>query len=165
MRRWKLSKKDRKRLIETILSKWPNAPISNNDDIEVVSDKREGVEELYLINGKPAFVKIGDKLVPLLNYLLEAGVEWLPRIIVDEGAVRPITRGANLLRPGIVAFEGDFRRGDIVVILEPLKRIPIAVHEAVVDRGEAESMEKGVVAKKLHYMGDRLWKYARKLGS
>ncbi len=163
VRRWRLSKRDRKKLLEEVKSLWPDAPLDEDADIEVVSDKKEGIQELYIVNGKPAFVRIGDKLVPLINYLLEVGTEWIPRIVVDEGAVRPITRGANLLRPGIVRVEGSFARGNIVVILEPLKAIPIAVHEALVSREELESMEKGVVAKRLHYMGDRYWKYARSL--
>ncbi len=163
MRRWKLSKKDRKRLVEEILEKWPQAPVDREATIEIVSDRKEGIEELYIINGKPAFIRVGEKLVPLITYLLEKGTDWLPRIVVDEGAVKPITRGANLLRPGILSFESDFSKGEIIVILEPLKRIPIAVHEALVDRSEAERMEKGVVSKRLHYMGDRIWKYVRRL--
>ncbi len=163
MRRWRLSKRDKRRLFEEIRSKWPNAPLTGDEDVEVVSDRKSGIEELYIIEGRPAFARISGKLIPLINYLLDVGTGWLPRIIVDEGAVRPITRGANLMRPGIVSVEGDFEKGDIVVILEPLKKIPIAVHEALVSKVELESMEKGVVSKRLHYMGDRLWEYARKL--
>ena len=163
MRRWRLSKRDRRRLLEEIRSAWPDAPITGNEDVEVISDRKSGIEELYIFNGRPAFVRISGKLIPLINYLLEVGAEWLPRIIVDEGAVRPITRGANLMRPGIVSVEGSFKPGDIVVILEPLKKIPIAVHEAVVSSEDIPGMERGVVSKRLHYMGDRLWEYARKL--
>ncbi|AEM38088.1 PUA domain containing protein [Pyrolobus fumarii 1A] len=161
MRRWKLSKRDRRKLLEEIKSRWPEVPLSSEPDVEVISDKKEGIEELYIIDGKPAFARIENKLIPLISYLLDVGVDWLPRIIVDEGAVRPLTRGANLMRPGIVSVEGEFNRGDIVVILEPVKRIPIAVHEALVDSSEVANMERGVVSKRLHYMGDRLWKYAR----
>ncbi len=161
MRRWRLSKRDKRRLLSEIRGAWPDAPVSDDSDVEVISDKKEGVEELYLIDGKPAFARVEGRLVPLLNYLLEVGASWLPRIVVDEGAVKPITRGANLMRPGIVRWEGMFRKGDIVVILEPLKSIPIAVHEALVSSEELEQMEKGVVSRRLHYMGDRLWKYAR----
>ncbi len=161
VRRWKLSKKDKRRFLEEVKSAWPSAPLSNDIEVELISDKREGIQELYVVNGKPAFVRIEGRLVPLINYLLEVGTEWLPRVVVDEGAVRPITRGANLLRPGIVRVEGQFEKGDLIVILEPLRGIPIAVHEALVSSAELEGMEKGVVSKRLHYMGDRYWKYAR----
>ncbi len=163
MRRWRLSKRDRRRLFEEIRSTWPNAPVTGDEDVEVVSDRKSGIEELYIIDGRPAFARVSGRLIPLINYLLEVGAEWLPRIVVDEGAVRPITRGANLMRPGIVSVEGSFKPGDVVVILEPLKKIPIAVHEAVVSSDELQGMERGVVSKRLHYMGDRLWEYARSL--
>lgn len=150
-------------MVDEIKSRWPSAPITGNEEVEVISDRKSGIEELYLFNGKPAFARIAGRLIPLVNYLLEVGTSWLPRIVVDEGAVRPITRGANLMRPGIVSVEGSFEKGDVIVILEPLKKIPIAVHEALVSSSDVERMERGVVSKRLHYMGDRLWEYARKL--
>ncbi len=38
-------------------------------------------------------------------------------IIIDEGAVRAIRKGASLLPAGIVALEGAFRRGDAVSVM------------------------------------------------
>ncbi len=161
VRRWKLSKKDKRRFLEEVRSVWPGVPLSDDVEVELVSDKKAGIQELYVIDGRPAFIRVEGRLVPLINYLLEVGVGWLPRVVVDEGAVRPITRGANLLRPGITRVEGSFEKGDLIVILEPLRGIPIAVHEALVSSAELEGMERGVVSKRLHYMGDRYWKYAR----
>ena len=40
-------------------------------------------------------------------------------VIVDDGATRALLRGTSLLPAGVVAVEGDFERGDAVIIRTP----------------------------------------------
>ncbi|MGC9189797.1 MAG: PUA domain-containing protein, partial [Conexivisphaera sp.] len=47
-------------------------------------------------------------------------------VVVDEGAVRHVVNGANVMRPGIKEYT-DFEAGDIVVVKEGVYGKPIAV--------------------------------------
>ena len=164
MRRWLLSKKDRKKLYRELKQHYPGFDPSQYDRIEIVV---EDDVELYLFDSIPAFIRdkgvAGGKPIPHLLFLLRRGYSWLPSIVVDEGAVRPISRGADLMRPGVVEFRGDFDKGDIVVVVERSRGLPLAVHEALMGREEAEAAERGRVSKSLHHVGDRYWKLGENL--
>ncbi len=161
MRRWQLSKKDRKKLLAEIARLYPRLSIDPDTRIEKLV---EDDITLYLFNGEAWFFEHEGRLIPHLQMLLRRGYQgWLPYIVVDEGAVKPISRGADLMRPGVLRFEGDFQRGDILVIVEPSRGLPLAVHEALVSREEAEAMEKGRITKSIHHVGDRVWKLAKQV--
>ena len=156
-----LSKRDRKKLEEILTRLYPQYTLPKNAKVEyaVIEDT-----ELVIIDRLPAFIKFDDnRYIPHLLYLLRRGYSWLPQVIVDNGAVRPISRGADLMRPGIVEIVGDFETNAIVVILEPSRKLPIAVHRTLYDSKTIIGMEKGRVTKRLHYVSDRYWKLADKL--
>ncbi len=162
MRRWVLSKKDKRRLFERLRRLYPRLELRRDARVEAVVV--EGVEA-YMVDGVPAFYEAeGGLLVPLLFYLLRRGYEgWLPYIVVDSGAVKPISRGADLMRPGIVEVGGVFREGDVVVVVEPTRRLPLAVHRALRGSAEVEAMQRGRVSRCLHHVGDRYWKLFKSL--
>ncbi len=160
MRRWQLSKRDRRRFAESIRSF--GFQLNPDSKVEVVVE--EGIEML-VIDGLASFIKLGDTYIPHLKLLLKKpDAVKLPRIVVDEGAVMPIARGADLMRPGIVSVEGEFEKDSIVVVVEPSRGLPLAVHRTLYSSGEILSMEKGRVTKRLHHLGDRFWKLAERLG-
>ena len=160
MRRWVLSKKDKKKLIEKIKSMYNVELINRDDRVEVVVDDDT---TMYLVNGVPTLVEVEGKVLPHLKFLIRNGYKWLPAIVVDQGAVIPISRGADLMRPGIVRIIGGFRRGEVVVIVEPTRLLPLAVHEALYDSKEVEAMDRGKVTRALHYLRDRFWRLAEEL--
>lgn len=55
----------------------------------------------------------------LKDYLLplEAGVEHLPWVHVDEGCVEPLSHGSYLKTPGITRISGSFNEGDMVAVV------------------------------------------------
>jgi len=166
LRRWPLSKRYKKKLIEEVKnvygvrSEWLVNLLSSASTIEKVV---EDDIEMYLVDRLPALIRVGDTIVPHLKLLLRKGYDWLPYIIIDEGAVRPISRGADLMRPGVVSFVGDYNKGDIVVIVDPNHKLPLAVHKALTSRKEAEGLEKGKIAESLHHVGDKYWKLSDRL--
>ncbi len=162
MRRWRLSKKERRKVIETLISKYPgfNRLVSENSILEYLVEKKH---QLILIDGIPAFIVQStggeaEKYIPHLKFLLRKGTDWLPRVVVDQGAVRPISRGADLMRPGIIEIKDGFTKGDIIVVLDPQHYMPLAVHEALYDSKAIEAMSKGRVSKSIHHVGDVYWK-------
>ena len=122
---------------------------------------------MYIVNGYPILAKVKvnfenqqiEKLIPLLPtfYLPSTPRPSYPFVRVDDGAVPRIVNGADVMRPGIKEFSGNFNKGDIVLVKDFKDRV-IAVGLALVSREEAEQMQKGKVVKNVHYLGDKIWK-------
>ena len=77
--------------------------------------------------------------------------------VVDEGAVRPILRGADVMAPGIVRVS-DFAAGEFVVVWSPDEGSPLAVARALMSSGDIMNVRRGRALKNVHYAGDDLWK-------
>ncbi len=61
------------------------------------------------------------------------------------------------MRPGIVSFTGDFRKGDLLVVKEVSHSKAIAIGRALSDKGEMEAMKTGPAIENLHYVSDKFW--------
>ncbi|MEM4510206.1 MAG: RNA-binding protein [Pyrobaculum sp.] len=161
MRRARLSNREVRELRE--IYNYMSPFLDNAETVEVM--KISDNIDIYIIDGEPLFSKFitneGEYVVPTL-YLIHKSqrggqLKPFPKVYVDQGAVKPIINGADVMRPGIKKFEGDFNKGDIVFVADEKGRV-IAVASALYTRGEVEQMQKGKVLINLHYLGDRLWK-------
>ncbi|MGC8895981.1 MAG: DUF1947 domain-containing protein [Candidatus Bathyarchaeia archaeon] len=117
--------------------------------------------EIYLFNGKPILAKTGERIFPTLvfsDFLNSAA-----KVVVDMGAVPHVCNGADVMAPGIVRFEGQFGRGDFVIVVDEKYSKPLAVGEALLGIEEAEKAKQGVVVKNVHFTGDRIWNFIKKL--
>ncbi len=81
----------------------------------------------------------------------------LPSATVDMGAVKFVINGANVMRPGIVSFAGDFKKGNLLVIREISHQKALAVGRSMEGITTLEVMKKGVAVENLHYVGDKFW--------
>ncbi|MCS7125009.1 MAG: DUF1947 domain-containing protein [Candidatus Bathyarchaeota archaeon] len=115
--------------------------------------------EVFLINGKPAIFKIGERLYPTLFF--EEAFALMSKVVVDMGAVRHICNGANVMAPGIVRFEGAFKRGDLVLVVDEKYGKPLAVGEIAYDSDEITHVRQGVVVNTVHFVSDKIWNYLR----
>jgi len=113
------------------------------------------------LNGRPVLTKVGDKTVPTLVF--DEFVAAAPKVVVDMGAVPHVCNGANVMAPGIVRYEGEFGRGDFVVIVDMKYAKPLAVGEALCDINEARGVKQGVVVNNVHFVGDRLWSFIKQM--
>jgi PUA domain protein len=127
-------------------------------------------EHLYLVEGEALFLKIihnvGEYLVPTL-FLIHKSAKGkslppYPKVVVDAGAVKPIINGADVMRPGIKEFLGDFGKDDVVFVTDEKGRV-IAVAVALYSRQEMEQMQKGKVLINLHHLGDKIWQASLEL--
>jgi PUA domain protein len=102
-----LSKRDKKRLLQRLRVFYPKL-VLGDDPIEVVVEDDMTV---YIVGSVPGFIELESLrlVVPHLKFLIKHRDfrEWIPNIIVDMGAVKPISRGADLMRPGIKEVIGD----------------------------------------------------------
>lgn len=114
---------------------------------------------IFHVNGRPLAAMLNDVLLPTL--LFREALQLLPKIVVNMGAVPHICNGADLMAPGIVRIQREFRTNDYVLIADERHNQPLAVATALMDSKEARCIRKGKVARNLHYVGDALWNYLR----
>jgi len=117
--------------------------------------------EIFLINGKPVLFRAEGSLYPTL--LFEEALARMPKVVVDMGAIRHLCNGANVMAPGILHFEGNFEKGDLVVVVDEKYGKPLVVGEILYNAAEAVRVKQGVVVRNLHFAGDRLWKAVREI--
>lgn len=119
--------------------------------------------EIFLINGKPLLVRIKEKILPTLAF--NEIFALTPKVVVDMGAVPHVCNGANVMAPGIVRFEGEFKKGDFVFVVDEKHGKTIAIGEAAYDVDTVRKVTKGVVIKNIHFVGDKLWNFIKKLAA
>ena len=149
MKKQYISKSNIASIIEKAKGAWKIDLPKIKKMLSIELDKGE-----LLISDEVKMVKVNDNLVPFL-----ADKELLAKfasIEVDMGAVKAVCNGASIMRPGIVAMD-EFAKDDIVIIKDVKHKQYLAVGIALMDKEEAERLEKGHVIKNLHYIGDRFW--------
>ncbi|HMK95157.1 MAG TPA: DUF1947 domain-containing protein [Candidatus Limnocylindrales bacterium] len=125
-------------------------------NVEVVESE---VGVIYLIDGKPVLYKADDKILPTLHFTEFTATA--PKIVVDMGAVPYVCKGATVMAPGIVRIEGEFDKGDLVLVVDVKHGKTLAQGESLMDAQTAKQTKKGPVVKTLHYVGDKIWDYTK----
>ena len=134
--------------LEALIGRKLNTEIVEADEVELI-----------LIDGKPILFIIGDKIFPTL--LFKEFVERVPKIVVDMGAVPYVCKGADVMAPGVVKIEGEFNKGDIIVVVDVKHGKPLALGESIFDSETARATKKGAVARNVHYVSDKIWELAK----
>ena len=99
---------------------------------------------LHELSDYKAFYEEGETDI-LEDYLLplEAGVEHLPKIFVDDGCVNPLSHGSYLKAPGVLRVAGSFDEGDMVAVLHDNELLLIG--NATMSNHDVEEVGIGVV--------------------
>jgi PUA-domain protein len=117
--------------------------------------------EAFLINGSPILFRTGKDVLPTL--LFKEILALMPTVIVDMGAVPYVCNGADIMAPGIVRIQGEFSKGDIILVMDEKHGKPLAFGESLYDAEEARNVKQGAVVKNLHFVGDKIWNFAKEL--
>jgi len=74
--------------------------------------------------------------------------EFNPRswVIADDGAIKPIIKGANLLAPGVIDFSKDIKKGDYTLILTKNKEV-LGLGTSSYSSNEIPKHKRGVTIK------------------
>jgi PUA domain protein len=153
MKKWVLSWRDSAEMVQKIeasIGRALNVPKSAQAEC---AEPEEGV--VFVDLDDLTFVKVEDRFVPFLGS--PKVLEMFPSATVDEGAIRFLLNGADVMRPGIRKFDDWGSPGAIVVVKEERKGRAIAIGLSAVSGSEASSMTKGSCLKNLHHVGDRYW--------
>ena len=155
-----LKSKDAQTLLNQISEKLKVSSeiLKTKTNIEIVEMESA---KIYLIGGKPLLAMLENTVFPTLAF--QEFFALAPKIVVDMGAIPYVCKGANIMAPGIVRLEGEFREGDFVFVVDEKHGKPIAVVQALLGYEEAKSAKHGAVAKNVHYVGDETWDLIKKL--
>jgi len=137
-------------------------------NIEVLFGQKVNVEiaesavgNIYLVNDKPLFFNVEKRVLPTL--LFQYFVSRAPKIVVDMGAIPYVCNGADVMAPGIVRIEGEFIKGDLVLIVDEKHGKPLALGETLHDSGTVRNAKQGAVVRNVHFVSDKIWNFAKAL--
>jgi len=152
-----LKKKEAKQVISEISRLLPTVTIDSKTlfEEEISKDLRA-----YMLRPGKDVVAIGYKnlIFPALNLLWKRRIRPPDRyLVVDQGAIKPVLRGARILRPGVLEAKG-IEKHALCFVLEAVNRTPIALGYCLMDLQELQTAERGVVALNIHHLGDRIWR-------
>lgn len=152
MKKKQLSKKEIKKLNQTIKEKYGLAEfLSKKDKIEIIDDL------IVKVNNETSFFYLENELIPTLKLVLKNN--FLKKIIIDMGAVKFVTSGADVMRPGIVEIEKGIEKDQIIVINDEKNQKPLAIGKTLFNSEEMWQMKEGKVIKNMHWVGDKIWEY------
>lgn len=153
--RHKLKSKEVRKIISEFNLNFKNDFFDKKSSIEIgdLNDKK-----LVLVDNEPSLMYYNDKLFFTLHglnkYKLESNF-----VIVDMGAVKFVSNGADVMAPGIVDADKNIRENDLVWICDENYRKPLAVGVALMSGEEMINKKEGKSVKIIHHVGDELWNF------
>lgn len=153
MKRWVLSRHDSIEMVEKIESALAT---KLNLGHSAQANCEEPADDVVFVNfDSMTFVRSGESFFPFLGS--GEALALFPSATVDEGAIKFMLNGADVMRPGIKTLDAWGDTGKTVIVKEEKKGRAIAVTQSTVTSDEAKSMSKGVCLRNLHHVGDRFW--------
>lgn len=152
MHKKRLRKKEVKRIISEIReTAGVELPVGDMDVIDF------GNIRIILHNNEPLLIEYDGRYYVSVYGAMKLKPEKY-RVTVDEGALKFIMNGADVMKPGIVYADERIREGSFVYVTVEGKESPIAVGLALCDGREMKE-GKGKAVKNLHHLKDKIWRY------
>ena len=151
--RHRLKERDVKELINELKTRFRCDFFDSKASVEIGT-----LEEftVLLVDDSIIFFIYNDKLMFTLQGLnkYQSNTNF---VVVDMGAVSFITKGADVMAPGITDADPLIQKDDFVWICDEKHRKLLAVGIALMTGEEMKTKKPGKAVKILHYVGDRLW--------
>jgi len=129
-----------------------NSPVETGDV--------DGIQTIF-INQEPCFIFYENQII----FTLHGINRFKPKrnfVVVDMGAVKFVSSGADVMAPGIVDADVNIKKDDQVWICDEKYHKPLAVGIALINGGEMIKHEKGKAIKVIHHVGDKIWNFVAK---
>jgi len=161
LRRQVVSKHDSRDLIaELERSSGIRLGVPRHAQVEILEPDDE--TKFIIVDGRYTFVSgIEGGYLPFVGS--SDAVRLFPSLTIDEGAVKYIIKGADVMRPGISKYDDWGEAGKLVVVREDKKGRAVAVGRAAVASSEMAGLSKGSCVKNLHHAGDKFWSAYKKI--
>jgi len=120
-----------------------------------VEEAETQTAKIFFVNNRPLLAIADNNFLPTL--LFDEALTLLPKIVVNMGAVPYICNGADIMAPGVVKIEKNYKTNQYVVVMDERHHKHLAIAIALTDSQTASKMQHGKIAKNIHYVGDNLW--------
>jgi PUA domain protein len=120
----------------------------------------EGIK-LIVVESEPCFMFHENTIVFTLHGLNK----YKPKqnfVVVDMGAVKFVTSGADVMAPGIIDADENIVEDKQVWICDEKHHKPLAVGIAIMSGEQMIKEKSGKAIKIIHYVGDKLWNFSAK---
>ena len=151
--RHRLKSKELKEITRTLKNKFSSDFFDSSSSVEI--GDLEGFK-VILVDNEIDFMIHEDNIV----FTVRGLSKYTPKeyfVVVDMGAVGFVTKGADVMVPGIVDADERIQKSDYVWICDETHRKPLAVGMAFMTGEEMKSKKTGKAIKNIHYVGDKLW--------
>ena len=131
-----------------------------NDKSSVETGEFDEIKTIF-INQEPCFIIHENQII----FTLHGINKYKPEknyVIVDMGAVKFVTNGADVMTPGIVDADDNIKENDQVWICDERNHKPLGVGIALITGEQMIKREKGKAIKVIHYVGDKIWNFVAK---
>ena len=153
-----LSKKDKRSLKEDLLASFGEG-ISSAFEKTVSIEEVKTDEGIFLTKGgRIWFFDYKKQKIPSIHFLRANEIDF-PKIVVDTGAIRFITNGADVMAPGIVHFDERIKEGIVVSIHEEKANSLLGIGISLINSEDFEKTKQGKVVKTIHHLKDPIWKF------
>jgi PUA domain protein len=167
-----LKAKDIKQLVEDLKHQFgelvvgqmltPKSKVEYIKIKKIVEDLKEE-EELFAIEGVISLWVRDGKYIPLLSYLLKNNLPF-KHVKIDVGAIKFVSNGADVMRPGVTYIDPNIQTDDIVSIQDSVHGRTLAVGKALFSAPDMQTMDKGKVIKTIHSLKDAVWEFSKEFG-
>ncbi len=156
--RHRLKSKEIRNIIEDLENEFNEIFFDINSTVEI--GEVEGIRFIF-VESQAAFMYLEDKTCFTLK-----GIElFKPKnrfVVVDMGAVKFVTNGADVMAPGIIDADKNIKENDFVWICDEHNKKPLAVGFATISGEDMVSGDKGKAVRIIHYVGDSIWEFVAK---
>lgn len=125
--------------------------------IEIVKTEEQN---FVFVDGEPLFFIVNGKPFPTVKGALSVNLNKR-KVVVDKGAVKFVSKGADVMCPGIVYADPKIKKDDLVIVVEETHGKALAIGRALIN-GESMIAKKGKAIKTIHYVGDKIWNFEYK---
>lgn len=151
--RHRLKNKEIKNILNELKTKFDSDFFDVDSSVEIGNLDQFKV---ILVDEEIVFMIIEDRAV----FTLRGLYKYNPKerfVVVDMGAVVFVSKGADIMAPGIIDADINIQKSDYVWICDEKHRKPLAVGMALMTGEEMKSKNTGKAIKNIHYVGDKLW--------
>ena len=155
--RHRLKSREIKELIRTLKNKYSSDFFDSSSSVETGNLEDYKV---IIVDNDVDFMVIKDDIV----FTLRGLYKYQPKeyfVVVDMGAVGFVTKGADVMTPGIVDADECIQKHDYVWVCDEKHRKPLSVGTALMTGEEMKSKKTGKAIKNIHFVGDRLWNLSK----
>jgi PUA domain protein len=153
--RHSLKKKDIRKIQEELIKEFNEKFIDDKSKVEI--GFFEDIKIVF-IDETPCFIYHDSKIIFTVQGINKFALKK-KYVVVDMGAVKFVTNGADIMAPGIVDADINIEEKDQVWICDETHHKPLAVGIALMSGEEMVQGQKGKAIKTIHFIGDIIWNF------